>query len=581
MPGPIGINVGGTRVVRPGIYPRIDASAMVPMSGAPYGNAGVIGPADGGAPGTVYQFASFTEALAVLRGGPALSHLARIFRPSPDLPGASLVRFVRIGAPTRSSLTLNGLVYTSLDYGRHTQGISALVAVGANTPWDVTIRKRSDNYVKTYSVGNAVEVKSTATTPKVVFDHAAKQVKMYENAAVVATLDYPTEGCTLVNLVAFLNSRTGWVAQVKAGGDPSMPICFMDNPVLGSAPAVLTTFTSLPASQGMLIWLLRDRDPHLTADLSVAGTYATLVTSDETYLTSGTGTGNDTFVTSDWTGALAKLESEDVQCIFACTSDSAVQAACHQHCIELRGITRKRWRRFYTGGGANQTVDQAIADVPGFDGPTIYVWNGTTGRNPVTGLQENLGGLGSAAQLCGMRCGSAPCISLTNKPLVAEGLEVPKPSDSDVNRMLTAGVTPIGIDPALGRTVCIQAITAYQGGTNVTYRKEQGLTVNDSLLTGFQVVLADFVGKPMDKITGRLLHGRIAKFLDSVTRTGSNPDGYLTPGQQNGQEIPAWTGLRVEGDGLETWSVFVEAHPVGETAYIPVLCYLTPAPISL
>ena len=365
------------------------------------------------------------------------------------------------------------------------------------------------------------------------------------------------------------------------GGDPSMPICFMDNPLLASAPTIGTSLTSLPASQGMLCWMLRDQDPLVTADVSTSGTYATLVAASETYLTGGTGTGNDTFVTSNWTTALAKLESVDVSCLFACTTDSSVQAACHAHCIDLRTVTRKRWRRFYTGCAYGTSLSTAMAACPSFDGPTLYAWNGTIGRNPVTGLTENLGGLGLAAQCCGMRCGSAPSTSLTNKALVSEGLEYSTLTDSQVNQALVAGLTIAAPDPATGRSVIVQGIMAWQGGTNVTYRKEQGLAVNDALLVGFNTVLAEFVGRPFDRITGRLIRNRVASFLDSVTRTGTNPDGFLTPGTVNGADVPSWTNLLVSGDGMETWSISVEAHPVGETAYIPVLCFLTPVPITV
>ena len=136
MPGPVGVQVFGGYAYRPGVFSSIDASALVPNRPGPGGTVGFVGMADGGVPGVVYNFRRYSDAVAVIRGGPALSHLARIFAPGPNpdqMPGASLVRFVRIGAPTQSVLVAAGLAFTARDYGRHTQGISVAIAGNAGT----------------------------------------------------------------------------------------------------------------------------------------------------------------------------------------------------------------------------------------------------------------------------------------------------------------------------------------------------------------------------------------------------------------------------------------------------------------
>ncbi|HWQ09992.1 MAG TPA: hypothetical protein VN436_12820 [Holophaga sp.] len=582
MPGNIGINVGGTRIVRPGVIPIINASAMVPLNGEAYGDPGVIGPADGGIPGKVYTFSSFSEAQDTLRGGAILSYLSRIFRPSPDLAGAAEVKVVRIGSPTQATLAAAGLTFTSIDYGRHTNGISLIISAGSTTTWEVVIRKRGDGKKETWDVGLGIQVKSTATTPKLVFDHTNLQAKLYEGGAVVATLDYATEDVTLANLASWLNGRTGWTAKIPTGADSSMPVCFMNNPALADAPSISSSeYTSLPASAGMLYWLLRDRGTLATCALTSGTVYGELETLSEAYMTSGTGTALDTFELDAWNDALTLLETEDIQCVFACSTASTVRQACFTHCVTMRGVTRKRWRRFYTGSAPYETSSTACENAPDFDGPASYFWNGTTTTNPITGLAENLGGLGVAAQAVGMRCGAAPCISLTNKPVVNTELEFPQPTDTEINQCLIAGVSPVVLDPVTSRAVIVQGLTCYQGGSNVTYRKEQGLAVSDALSKLFQTALNDFVGMPMDLLTGQLLVQRLSRELDNVVRTAQNTDGFITKGRENGQDTPAWTALSVKGDGLETWKISVEVHPVGETAYIPVTCNLTPATISL
>jgi hypothetical protein len=581
MPGPIGINVGGVNVVRPGVVTTIDASAMVPDTLNSMGVVGVLGTADGGVPGKVLEFRSFSEAASVLRGGPVLSYLSRIFSPSGDstVPGAGLVRFVRIGAPTQATATIDGLAFTSLDYGRHTNGISIQVAVGAYAPWDVTIFKRLDGLQRTFSVGNGLMVSSTAATPKVVFDHVAQVASLYENGAVVATMAYPTDSVTMANLAAWIQTRPGWAATVS--GDPSMPVRYMDNPVLASAPAIGTTPTALPASQGALVWQLANAGFLVSAALAAPGTYGPLSAAAETYLSGANGTNADAVTSTDWTNGLAVMASADVQFLFLCTTDASAQALAYQHVLAMRTVTAKRNRILFLGGAPGQTVSQAAAAAPTLPGPVLYVWNGAVGYNPLTGLREQLGGHGSAAQVLGIAAGSYVSTPATGKPILSLGLENATPSDTDIATLLTAGVTPITLDPVTGQAKVEQAITTWQGGANVAYRKLLGLRIQDAIAAMFRQVLSGFVGFPLDLSTGQLIKLAAAKGLDESVRSAQNPAGFLTPGYQNGQETPAWTNLVVSTDGMETWNISVTASPVGESDYITVAVKLAPAQISL
>ena len=164
MPGNVGIVVGGTQVVRPSVITQINTAAMVPTSSGSAQIPGVIGAFDGGAPNVVQTFTSFAQALAVLRGGQALSYLARIFNPGGGNAGPSKVYVVRAGAPTQSTLAATcGLTFTSVDYGTHTNGIAITVAVGSTTPWAITVAKPADGYSRTYNVGNALTVTAPAS----------------------------------------------------------------------------------------------------------------------------------------------------------------------------------------------------------------------------------------------------------------------------------------------------------------------------------------------------------------------------------------------------------------------------------
>jgi len=90
--------IGGKQIVIPGVVPEVDASEMTPLVLGSARLPLVLGVSDGGVSGKVYVFRSMDEAREVIRAGTVLSYIARLFRPSPTLPGASRVLFIRVNA---------------------------------------------------------------------------------------------------------------------------------------------------------------------------------------------------------------------------------------------------------------------------------------------------------------------------------------------------------------------------------------------------------------------------------------------------------------------------------------------------
>ena len=584
MPGTVGITVNGVYIVRPGAFSVIDSSAMVPLRSGGAEIVGVIGQSDGGIPGIVYEFSSYPEALGVLRRGEALSYVKRIFNPSPDRAGAYKLRFVRLGDPTQASADFGGCTFESLDYGRHCNGISVKIVAGTvSGTWSVQVKKPADRYSRTYTVGLGLNVKSSATTPKLIFDHAKKLASLYESAAVVATFAYPTESVTLRNLASWINGRTGWTATIS--GNPAMPVCFMNDPILAEAPAIVALGVELPAEQGALKWVIGAKDPHVQITDVDPGddgaTYGALGAEAEASLTAGSGTGDDVIEAADFDAPLLLLEAVKVDHLFLCSPDEGVQAKGLDHCVALTEINRKRWRIFYTGGPVDETAAEAAARAQALDGPVVYGWNGTADSNPETGLPEQLGGLAYAAQMCGLAAGCSPSTPLTNKAVKSTSLEVPAPSDTVIDDLLEAGVTPCAYDPVTGRSVIVQCLTTWQGGANVMYRKHQGLRIQYAIHRGVQLVLSEFVGEPMDLLTGNRIKARMAAWLDSSVRNAKNTEGFLTQGFKDGAPTPAWENLTVTGDGIDLWTIAVECHPVTESAFVVVMVKLTPASIEV
>ena len=593
MPGNIGVFVAGQQIVRPSAFTQINTSAMVPVTSGSSQAAGIIGAFDGGLANTVLTFTSFAQAQAVLRGGQAMSYLSRIFNPGGGNPGASKVYVVRAGAPAPSTLASTcGLTFTSIDAGSHNNGIIITVAVGSTTPWAVTVAKSADNYTRTYNVGNALMVTAPVSgTNKITFDHT-NMVATISDIAGSNTMSYPNDGFTIATLIPWINARAGWSSVLAVGSDPSMPIRYMDNPA-GGQTLTNNVATSLPASQGMACYEISLNDTYVDAALTAGSTYAALTAAAATSMAAGTGSSLDALTLAHYNTALAVMDTVDPAALFMAwqagqtATPSQVQAAAYADCVTQRSVTRKRYRILYTGfgpvGGTAEatSVAAAVAAAPTMAGPVVFAWNGVATPNPISGLTEQLGGLGTAAQLCGLACGAGPATPLTNMALTSYGLEYSNPTDADINALLMAGITPIATDPTTGNAIVVQAITTYQGGANVSWRTLTGLRVQDAITRLFNSVLSPFVGYPLDLMTGELIRSSAAKALDGSVVTAQNPSGFLTPGYVAGKQVPAWSNLSVTTDGLQSWNIFVQAHPVCESDYISVMVNLTPVPISL
>lgn len=638
-----GVIFNGVNILKPGVYTNVDATAMVPTRGLQADVVGVIGVADGGVGGKVYEFTSYQEALKVLKGGPILSYLARIFTPSPDLNGASLVRFVRGGTPVQAGYVVNAhLSLEALEAGRYGNGITYSIdagtadstlkvrdSAGVDTAFSVrsvTIQRPLENYTRTQALKHGLSVSTTvvpggATKNTIVrdADGATGTLYLLESDVIVSQLPI-TATTTVKDVATWINGRTGWKATVV--GDYDMPAAALQVPLgvgtpgdagfdANGSPVTTTAFLTPAAGCGALAYLLNRYDAQVEATLSDATPLymATLPAGavSQVAFSGGVGSGLDTLSANDVTAALTLLSTVDIQHLWIQSEDAALQQLAYQHVLTMRTTNARKYRIFYAGFHGYKATGTYAAPTPvdptdatGYaviapdtwdeiavqaartlDGPVVLCANGTIAANPVTGISEQLSGLGLAAQVCGMAAGQPVAIPLTNKAVISQGLEYPSIDDAALDNLLDGGVTVAYYSADLGRTVLVQALTTYQGGANVIYRKLQGLRIQDAIQRGFQAVLAPFVGYPLDLSTGQLIKQGCAKFLDSAVYSGSNPEGFLTPGILNGQSLPAWNNLTVTGDGLETWSIDVEAHPVGESAYILVNARLTPVPIQL
>lgn len=613
-----GVPFNGSYIYRPGVYTKVDASAMVPGRQGPGGIVGVIGSSANGAPGYVYEFRSFSDAAKVLGDGPILSYLSRIFRPSPDQPGASIVRFVRSNAATQATYTAVAvnLILGTADYGLNQNGF--LFSISTSGTADATLSKRSGagaavqfypqtatienpllGYKKSYLLRDGLTLACTkgVTTGKNSLLRSANATSgifyLQEDNVTVAQLAFDAT-TTLAQVRDWISSRAGWTVQVV--GDYNMPAYALEAPLSVGAPGAggfsanaiptdSTAFFMGANLTGGLGYKLDVYDAAIGVSTLVDPVAALPASVVQAPFAGGTGSASDVMDSTALNGALAVLATTECDFVFIQSMSSSLQQLVRQHCIDMGNVTAKRYRigvlGYNASGNSNAWVDAAVQAAKDLDGPCVLCANGTSIANPTTGVVENLNGLGFAAQVVGMAAGRPASDPVTNKAVLSSGLQYPNISASDMDKLLIGGVTVAVMDYALGRSVVLQAITTYQGGSNVAFRKLQGLRIQFSLQKGFLAALSPFVGMPLDLITGQLVYAAVGKFLDSQVRSSSNPDGILTQGFKDGASLPAWQGLRITSDGLDVWNIEVETHPVGESDFILVSAKLTPVAIQL
>lgn len=600
--GAVGVLASGKLVTIPGVIPEVDASAMTPVSPVGAKIPLVIGTSDGGDPAVIYSFRSFDEAKAVIRSGRILSYIARMFSPSPDLPGASIVKFIRASATAAAgALTAAGITYTARDKGFWTNGIRVSITQDAagdtNLPivggggsfkgWTAVVKNLADKRTFSYYLKNGLLITSPATG-SFKADFTNQVFDLLIGAGTVDEVPF-SSALTLKDLAAWINGHPGWTATVVGSSWYPSTVLNSGTTAIGITPIFY------PAESGLLEYLLDSQNPLVSC--SQAGVNAALAALVEAPLAGGLGRSYDALASGDLNPALALAATTTAHGVFIQSATLALQQLALTHCITMGGTDYQKDRVFFAGinfagtspvDGNDATAASdvlasaaAVTRAQALDGPAVLCFNGTNAPNPITGDAEQLGGLGLAAEAMGLWCGQRTSVPLTHKPVISSGLEFPSLSKTLTESLLDAGAFFPFYDGDTGRTRIVQAITTYQS-TNPSFRNLQGLTIQHTIKRLWLAVLSNYIGAPLDLETGERIKADCAKELDGAILSGNNPDGFLTEGRLNGARIAAWESLRVIGDStVGAWTIDANAHPVGETDYIRVRTKLTPVPIEL
>jgi len=588
-----GIYFDGRTILKPGVYSKINADAMVPNRPGAVNTVGVIGTSLGGAPRAVTDISSPEEARQQLRGGVLRSVIELMYDPSGDEQGAGRIKYYRLNQAVHAQLNLqeaglnNVLLLKASDAGSWTNQIRVKVETGTLSGKKITINDvlNTDVFEVGDNLGEVFAIQYVGSK----FDAQVVVVKSGDIATILrlqtkATgsgdpwvteleLDLTMASLSTVGLLAsYLDALSDFTCTIK--GDAAMPSASID--AQAGIACKSAAYTHVAAIGAIVQWV--NTNSQLVTASRVPGAVLVPVNIPYTFLAGGSE--GAAVTNNDWQAALDAFTTHEVNLMFVCSEDATIHAMLAAHCKVESGVTRRHERQAVVGGAANETVAQAYARAQALNQYHVdVVYPGVKRRNLLTGVVDALSPMYAAAIVCGIAAGATPETPLTYKTIRVSGLEKTL-TLTDIETLLDKGVMPLEGVPSDGTFRIVQGITTYLKDANVIWRKHSGVAIAHHLNRNIRYAVQRFIGRTADRtVVTSILNAAVTR-LRSLTRTATNQVGVLTEGQtETGQVEPAFKNVRAEFDGFDLVAVTYEAHPVGEVGYITITAGLTPTTV--
>ncbi len=588
-----GIYFKGRGIVRPGVYASVNADAMVPNRLSPANTIGAVGICAGGQPNTALRVSSLSEAVKLLRSGDLETAAELMYDPSPDMPGAGDVVFVRVSSSTtpvaQSTHNIGTQInQSSRDYGNHTNFIRCKMEDGsAAAPYKkFTVQHQMDDVqevLDNFGQLFTIHYIGSSAHARLTIDPVTAKTALVEVSADGTTwttlISVPLDtdpNNVLGNLITTLNACPDLSCTADKYVDQTMTSLLMD-PV--SQEDILTSpYVHLSSVGPLLYW--ENNISQLISGTAGSAPSGNMSNFGWTYFTGGSDGAAPS--NNDWATAISVLENEsDVAIVYLASPTEAVHLEGAAHVDAMCDITEGKERRLVVGGALNESVDAVTTRAIDLsDKNVMLAYPGIKRVNLSTGNLDTLAPYFLAACYAGMTGGSGPEIPLTNKTLKVQGLEKTL-TNTDIVTLLNGGVAPAVFDRDDSVYRCVQSLTTYLTDANVIYRKWSGMGIKYYLQQQARNVAKPYVGQVASTLTMTNIKMAVASLLQALTVTAANPDGILTDGIVNGVVMPSYTNLVVNFDGFDWVSISFDALPVGEIAYITIDASFKPAQIQV
>lgn len=432
----------GHQYVTPVTVSAVDDTAMVPTAPAGGNNLAIVGLSDGGKPNVPLRFSSPAEAKAVLVSGELLTAVNKAFAPSAATGSPRTITAVRVGAPTRSTLTLkdasaaNAIVLTSTVYGLPANQITVAVEAGTSMGQRVTLRLGT-----TYTVGDnlardAFTVHYTGAGAAATIDVTATSVVLKSGTGGSLVTDATilfVNAPTVQQVVDRINAVTGYTASAAPVSSLKPAANGLD---FATAVDIKTAAVTIGADLQAVVDYLNSANSKFVTAVRATGAGAVPALIATTYLSGAT---YPTVLTEDWSNAIDILENVDAQHIVPLSGDAAVHAMAAAH-AQFMSTASMQERRAVVGGPAGVSIEEAQTRALAIaDDRTSFAWPAHYDYD-ILGTATLQPGYMTAVLVAAAHAAINPGTALTNKPLAVAALEINARVPSDTDGLIQSGV---------------------------------------------------------------------------------------------------------------------------------------------
>lgn len=574
-----GIVFNGETVIRPQAVVATDVTGLTPTVIASADVLMMFGSALGGQPKTILPYSDPSDAGNVLQGGELLLAMQQSWNPSPDLPGASLIRAVRVDNAAQASLTLLSsgsaqlMTLTSDDWGFWTNEITVQVAAGSVSGFMViitgpyrgqTITETFDNNASiaaaaaaiNSSQGGSVLVTATVVAAGTPADISATNLTGgYDNPPVAASYDAmsaaPASLFTLTALVAGVSGNTMTVT-IEAGTSSGFKVIVTKGVTTetydnnATVAAFVSAINSAPSAL-------------VTAAVVASGTPAYVTAAP---FTGGLANGTAPQV-ADWEAAFALIGPNASDVYYAVTPDQAVVS------FLVSAVTYTSNTKYPGRVVIGHDIGLSTAEVLAIQTPyessfrAIIATPGIKQYNSAGAVVTNPSYLSTAPQLAGLICGMPVQISPTHKVLNGLGLEL-EYSDTDQDTLDQNGIVALETVPNVGLRI-VDGQTTWTSDLNVARRDIAVGRIVDDISVSLQQTLEAFVGNPGNTYSLAAIKARATSLMGEIQAAG-----LITPGVDDaGNPQPAFLTPQVSFNSVtQVVTVTVQCSPVTTIRYV-------------
>lgn len=599
----------GAVLVKPGGATKVDASLFTSAGLSGVGILGVVGEADGGAPGSValQVFTSPELMRKYFRSGPLADAAALAFQPGndPRVPGgAQAVVCYKTNATAaqatktfQSAGSVNAMVVTAIDYGVHTNKLYFQISdSGGGKVLQVTFVDGLKTTVETSPVvGSVAEmtIQYTGAAASCTITTTATTMTLTATAVPADSFTFTyADYSSLSDIIAALQA-TG-VYSVTAGFTATFPV--VGNPTPAASPAysfnpvnldyvatvdVKTSAYPVMAKLFRCVDWVNKNSGLVTATRHANGVVAPTATTGKVLLTGGAkGSSTNTNFQNGFTALKSVRVNEVVPLISAdLTSPStatfaSVAAQADAHNAYMSSTAGKSERQGYIGMAGTKSA--LLAQAAALNSPHSLLMGQKLTVLDSTNTLRVLDEWALAVVVAGMRAGSDLGEPLTWKYIRANDVS----NDASWNAfddgadLILGGVMYVEKVPQKGIRIG-KCITTYTQQDNDAYTEE-------SVVMGWKNVAYDlrqhleglFIGRKVSVSNLSGVRSAAEAKLAQMKAAGQIVDSII-----NGVRIPAYRNLEVSGT-LDQVTVNVMVSPVEGINFILNNLFLVPAQIT-